>query len=122
MKPNTPEETETERVEELADFGEIDPADWAPGGLGCHELLDRVALVQQSLYEHIRGHPACLLVPEWYRLADEAAGAVGRLYQAVGLVHLMEEAAEIPAEEALDPATVAFAKACMAARIPEVTP
>ena len=59
-----------------------------PGSFGCHELLDRTALVSDLLQRHVLTHPACALNPDWYALADQAAAALCELYQQIGAAHL----------------------------------
>jgi hypothetical protein len=54
---------------------------------GCHELLDRTALVSDLLERHLLSHPACVARPEWYLLAERAAAALRELYQRVGAEH-----------------------------------
>ncbi len=71
------EETENQNLEEFS-----------PGTMGCHELLDRTAMVNNLLEDFILSHPACLQNPEWYSLARQAADALNNLYQKVGEVHL----------------------------------
>jgi len=59
-----------------------------PGSFGCHELLDRTALVARMVEESIQSHPACLRNPEWFALADRASAALAELYQRIGEEHL----------------------------------
>jgi hypothetical protein len=83
---------EIERQEELKDFlqeqGQQVLEQFKPGTFGCHELLDRTAMVSDSLERFIVSHPACVQNPEWYALARQAAEALHILYQKVGAVHL----------------------------------
>jgi hypothetical protein len=73
--------------------------DYRPGSAGCHELLDRTALLADMLERHVLAHPACIARPEWYLLAEQAAAAVHALYQHVGAEHLgAEEPDAEPAE------------------------
>lgn len=65
--------------------------DYRPGSFGCHELLDRTALLAAMLEEHLLTHPACVANPDWYALADQAATILHELYQQVGKVHLEAE-------------------------------
>jgi hypothetical protein len=65
--------------------------DYRPGSAGCHELLDRAALVADMLERHILAHPACVARPDWYLLAEQAAAALRALYQQVGAEHLTVE-------------------------------
>jgi hypothetical protein len=61
---------------------------YLPGSAGCHELLDRTALVADLLERHILAHPACVARSEWYSLAEQASAALRALYQQVGAEHL----------------------------------
>ncbi|TRU58211.1 MAG: hypothetical protein EWV48_06825 [Microcystis aeruginosa Ma_QC_C_20070823_S13] len=83
---------EIERQEELKDFLQEQEQQvleqFKPGTFGCHELLDRTAMVSDSLERFIVSHPACVQNPEWYALARQAAEALHILYQKVGAVHL----------------------------------
>ena len=64
---------------------------YRPGSPGCHELLDRAALLADLLERHILTHPACVTRPEWYLLAERAAEALHALYQQVGAEHVEAE-------------------------------
>ncbi|MGK7878450.1 MAG: hypothetical protein AB4426_35665 [Xenococcaceae cyanobacterium] len=83
---------ETERQEALKVFlqneGDQSLEEFSPGTKGCHELLDRTAMVSDLLERCILSHPACLQNPKWYILARQAADALHNLYQQVGTVHL----------------------------------
>lgn len=71
-----------------AESGEEWVKEYQPGSMGCHELLDRAALVADLLERHVLAHPACVARPEWYLLAEQAAAALRELYQQVGAEHL----------------------------------
>src|SRR5688500_6531129 len=62
-----------------------------PGPAGCHELLDRTALLVDLLERHVLGHHACVAYADWYRLAEQAAAKLRDLYQQVAAEHLAEE-------------------------------
>ena len=86
------EEERQQLIEELvADQG----SEWAerhkPGSFGCHELLDRTALVADILERYVLSHPACAQNKEWFELAEQAASALQALYQRVGEAHLTED-------------------------------
>ncbi len=87
---------ETERQDELKDFlqeeGQKALEQFSPGTHGCHELLDRTAMVSDLLNRFIVSHPACLQNAEWYTLARQAADALHNLYQQVGTAQLEDEA------------------------------
>ena len=74
-----------------AESGEDWVERYQPGSAGCHELLDRTALVADMVERHILEHPACVARPEWYLLAEQAAAALHALYQQVGAEHLEAE-------------------------------
>jgi hypothetical protein len=94
MKPENPNilEREDERQQLIADLTADQGPDWArlnrPGSFGCHELLDRTALVENLVEEYLLSHPACVQNPEWFRLAEQASAALQELYQRIGAAHL----------------------------------
>jgi hypothetical protein len=75
-----------------AESGEGWAAAYLPGLSGCHELLDRAALLSEMVERFVLGHAACVANPEWYLLAEQAAAALRELYQRVGAQHLGGEA------------------------------
>ena len=83
--------TEHERQQLIDEFNANGP-DWVeqvkPGSFGCHELLDRTALVGDMLEQYILTHPACVRNKDWYALAEQAVLALRELYQQVGAEHL----------------------------------
>jgi hypothetical protein len=87
---------EAERQDRLRDFlqeeGQQALERFNPGTHGCHELLDRTAMVNDLLDRFIVSHPACLQNAEWYTLASQAADILQNLYQRVGAAHLEDEA------------------------------
>ena len=88
----TPHDTEAERLrlvnELVTDSGPTWADGFRPGTSGCHELMDRAAMLADMLERHLLTHPACVADPEWYALADRAATALRDLYQQVGAEHL----------------------------------
>jgi hypothetical protein len=86
---------ELERQDELKDFlqteGQQALEQFRPGTQGCHELLDRTAMIGDSINRFIVSHPACLQNAEWYALARQAADALHNLYQQVGAEQLEDE-------------------------------
>jgi hypothetical protein len=90
--------TEADRLERLGDLAEGSGADWAgafrPGSFGCHELLDRTAMIAGIVERQILDHPSCVLDPEWYALADRALAALNELYRRVGDAHVGDEPPE----------------------------
>jgi hypothetical protein len=78
--------------QQLIDELNADSPDWAeqakPGSFGCHELLDRTALVADTLEQYILTHPACVQHKDWYVLAEQAVLALRELYQQIGAEHL----------------------------------
>ncbi|HEY7423891.1 MAG TPA: hypothetical protein VH682_06565 [Gemmataceae bacterium] len=103
----SPGEVERERLEQIrelaADSGERWADGYRPGSPGCHELLDRTALLSDMLERYLLSHPACVANAGWYMLAEQAAAALRELYQQVGAEHLRGEASseqdatEVPA-------------------------
>jgi hypothetical protein len=78
-----------QRVDQMvADHGPDWSRPYEPGSFGCHELLDRTALVAGLLEQYVRSHPACIQYPDWFTLADQAATALAELYQRIGAAHL----------------------------------
>ena len=92
LNPHDVEQDRLRQASELAaDSGEGWADAYRPGSFGCHELLDRTALLSDLLERHLLSHPACVANPEWYRLAEQAAAALRELYQRVGAEHLEAE-------------------------------
>jgi hypothetical protein len=85
-------EVEQDRQRQVAELAAESGPDWVdgyqPGSAGCHELLDRTALLADMLERHVLEHPACVARAEWYRLAEQAAAALHELYQQIGAEHL----------------------------------
>ncbi len=67
-------------------------ADWIeqsqPGSFGCHELLDRTAMLGKLVNELLLEHPACVQNKEWFTLAHQASTLLDQLYQKIGAKHL----------------------------------
>lgn len=82
------QERERQAIELAADSGKNWADDYRPGTAGCHELVDRAALLEDMLERHIVAHPACVARPEWYRLAHQAATSMHELYQLAAAEHL----------------------------------
>jgi hypothetical protein len=89
------DEVEQDRQRILSESAEDYGPNWSeqfqPGSFGCHELLDRTALVSDLVQRFVLTHPACALNPAWYALADQAAAALCELYQQVGAAQLNEK-------------------------------
>ena len=66
----------------------VPAANYNPGSFGCHELLDRTALVVDILERHVVQHPTCVQKAEWFALAREASTILNRLYKEIGCEHL----------------------------------
>lgn len=85
---------EADRQDEIREFLQDDQQSldqFIPGTFGCHELLDRTAMIVDLLERVVTTHPACIQNPEWYGLARQAGEALHKLYQQVGAVHLQNE-------------------------------
>ncbi len=82
------EEVEQDRRAKIAELDAEEGPEWIdrfkPGTFGCHELLDRTLILAEAIEQQLVDHPACLLNPEWYALADRAANALQKLYQKIG--------------------------------------
>jgi hypothetical protein len=87
-----PTEIEQERARQAAELAADGGTEWSqdyrPGSFGCHELLDRTALLADMVEQQIQTHPACVANAEWFLLADQAAAALRELYQQIGAEHL----------------------------------
>jgi hypothetical protein len=77
-------------AELVAEHGENWSEQYGSGSFGCHELLDRTALMADSVERYILSHPACLQNEEWFSLAHQAATALHELYQRIGAEHLAD--------------------------------
>ena len=90
-----PVTVDREREEKAAELDAEHGAGWVrenvPGSLGCHELLDRIAMFADAVERYILDHPACIANSEWYSLADTAASSLRDLYQLVGATHMGPE-------------------------------
>jgi hypothetical protein len=90
--PTHVSDCEAQRQALVAEMNAETGDDWRnankPGSFGCHELLDRTAMLSSLLEQFVLSHPACVQNPEWYALADQAASALSELYQRVGSQHL----------------------------------
>ena len=78
-------------LECVAENGENWAAGNEPGSFGCHELLDRTALIADLVERTLAAHSACLANEEWYALARLAANTLHDLYQRIGYEHLSAE-------------------------------
>jgi hypothetical protein len=91
----TRHDDEAKRLRLANELASDSGADWAagfrPGTPGCHELMDRAAMLSDMLERHLLTHPACVAEPEWFALAERAASALRELYQRVGAEHLAVE-------------------------------
>ena len=75
----------------IAEHGEDWLKEYEPSSFGCHELLDRTALVADLLERSVLWHPASIQNPEWFRLAERAVALLQDLYQRIGEAHLEDE-------------------------------
>jgi hypothetical protein len=82
-------EIEAARVGMMVDV--MEPEDWAPGELGCHELLDRVSVMNNIFADHVIDHAACITNPEWFALANHISDLMADLYQKIGAKHLADQ-------------------------------
>ena len=94
----SPQHVEQDRQRQARELAAESGEDWAneyrPGSAGCHELLDRTALLTDMLGRNVLAHPACIARPEWYALAEQAASALRQLYQQVGAEHLAADGSD----------------------------
>ena len=85
------EEVERDRQRRIAELIAEEGPDWGdrygPGSFGCHELLDRTAIVADLIEDRLLAHPSCAADREWYALAERAASVLRDLYQRIGAEH-----------------------------------
>ncbi len=63
---------------------------FAPGSIGCHELVDRIATMNFMFDEIITAHPALQEVEGWQKRADDIADSLHQFYQDIAAMHLAE--------------------------------
>jgi len=80
-----------EYIDEMKADGESSD-EFIAGSYGCHELLDRTAMLMKTVDQYVLGHPACANNKEWFALAYRAVDALNELYQRVGVDHLEKTA------------------------------
>ena len=88
--PTTDADLEQQRLADLAEIGDVDLSQFAPGTFGCHEAMHTTSLMLDMTDDHLLQHPAILGDPEFYRLAGEVHEAFFALYQAIGEKHLAD--------------------------------
>jgi hypothetical protein len=88
---NEIEATRQEYIDQLKD-DEEPCEEFVPGSYGCHELLDRAAMLMNTLDQYVLSHPACVNNKEWFALAYTAVDALNELYQKIGAEHLEKTA------------------------------
>src|SRR4051812_47422924 len=83
------EEERQQRMDELvAEHGPDWLGPYEPGTFGCHELLDRTAMVGDIVEGSILSHPACVQNRDWFALAEQAVSSLRELYHRIGEKHL----------------------------------
>ncbi|MDP1799277.1 MAG: hypothetical protein Q8K78_17410 [Planctomycetaceae bacterium] len=65
-----------------------EPGRWAPRSFGCHELLDRVHLMESIFESTVINRLACVLREDWFRAAGEINERIAALYQKIGADHI----------------------------------
>ncbi|AVA22980.1 hypothetical protein ACXHXG_12635 [Rhizobium sp. LEGMi198b] len=88
--PTADADHEQQRLDDLAELGDIDLTQFAPGTFGCHEAMHTTSLMLDMTDDHLLQHPAILANPEFYRLAGDVHEALFALYQAIGEKHLAD--------------------------------
>ena len=86
----TDADREQQRLADLAEMGDIDLSQYAPGTFGCHEAMQTASVMLDMTDDQLLLHPAILANPEFYRLAGEVHEALFALYQAIGEKHLAD--------------------------------
>jgi hypothetical protein len=66
----------------------LEPSDFSPGTMGCHEALHMASFLADAIDREILNHPAIEAVPEWKELAQRSLDAMADLYQKIGAEHL----------------------------------
>lgn len=84
------DDSEHQRLADLAEIGDIDLSQYAPGTFGCHEAMHTVSIMLDMTDDLLLQHPAILANPDFYRLAGDVHEALFALYQAIGEKHLAE--------------------------------
>ncbi|MDL2399378.1 hypothetical protein [Rhizobium mayense] len=84
----TDADLEQQRLADLAELGDVDLTQYAPGTFGCHEAMHTTSLMLDMTDDQLLQHPAVLANPEFYRLAGAVHEALFALYQAIGEKHL----------------------------------
>lgn len=80
----SPEEYRQELVDELKNaLGDDWEELFLPGTIGCHELMDRVSVINQQLESVILSHPACVREPQFFELASQAVAHLQELHELV---------------------------------------
>lgn len=83
-------DSEQQRLADLAEIGDVDLSQYAPGTFGCHEAMHTTSLMLDMTDDLLLQHPAILANPDFYRLAGEVHEALFALYQAIGEKHLAD--------------------------------
>jgi hypothetical protein len=63
------------------------PDDFAPGGFGFHELLDRSCLIAELFSEQVASHPAAKH-PKLHKRIKRLEEGLFKLYGEIGSLHL----------------------------------
>ncbi len=88
--PAADADNERQRLADLAEIGDVDLSQYAPGTFGCHEAVHTTSLMLDMTDDQLLQHPAILADPNFYRLAGEVHEALFALYQAIGEKHLAD--------------------------------
>lgn len=60
---------------------------YKPGSYGCHELVDRIYVLYDTLDSKVLDHPSIDFVEGWRELAQEAFDKLMELYRIVAIKH-----------------------------------
>lgn len=74
---------------------EIDPQNYLPGTLGCHEALHTARMIFELVDKELCEHPAIKLNDEWLNFAAAARGFLMALYLSIGEKHFPDVEDEI---------------------------
>lgn len=82
---------ELDRLRELSDLAQIHGPDWEqsykPKTMGCHEAFFAAGKAADFVTLSLLHHPAIILNPEWYSLADQSVRFLNMLYSKIDQAH-----------------------------------
>lgn len=61
---------------------------FAPGSMGCHEVLHMTAFLENAVDTELCQHPAIRANPAWLAVSEIVRNSLQQLYQSIGSKHL----------------------------------